>query len=737
MFSLLLGVGNTSSAQICTVPSENQRCCFENAFDFTYSQQLTGVNQAQVDFTLTSDGLAVGLIPLKCGVIVGVKWNFDNNTTTVDATTLVAQNTYSLGAGCATVTKTVKICITVEDSEGTLSVCMVEKDIVINNSNVASTHTIVPVINSCGAVNFSYTGATINNPIWTFGDGAFDNSGQNSAVAHTYLANASYTVTLNGSNIGTCLVATTVNIQNIPSVDFSYTPVDLCNASAGVTLTINNYDNTASYLWNINNNASIVAVTGATMVLTGGLISGQNQIELMLTGSGASSCGATVTKFVNLGAVNPSFSVSNTEICVGDNLSVLGVSSGGSTYNWQVYQGGSITGGVLTGGTAPVITGLMNAGMFPSHVFTSAGTYQVKLTVINSYPDPNNPNNTIDCANSYAVQIKVNEPVDAGFTIATGANCGEVIFTLDNPPSVATSFTINYGDGTLVAGTDETGLAAPLTHTYTGNGIFNISININNETCTDTETHSIAVNDQAMVNIVSTATMLCPGNSAILTAVTSNITSGVGSISYQWFNTTSASPTAVVGTGTQLTVTTAGTYKVVASSAGGTVCFSTPGSEAVLVVGVLAEPTASKGTLTATTCGNSNGSVVLTVLQDLLDDGYTINGGPVLGTLTTTVSNLPAGPNYITIANAQDPTCTGTILVNIPDNQPTITVSKTDATCSALGSMIVSGTTGTINVYAVNNYPAGPIEASLAQLVAGAYVVEVLEGGCVVIRNVP
>ncbi len=733
LFGLFITQSVVSQTAICEIPDTEPECCITYNFDFTYNQQSgTQANEIDVDFTLTS---ILGITDINdvftgtcAGKVIGISWDLNGNGN-VDATSNTPQYTYTLSA-CASETRQIIVCVELDNGEA----CRVEQWIVLNNPNVVASHTITPTINACGQVNFAYTGTTLTNPKWTFGDGLFDNSGQQT-ISHTYPTNGTYTVTLTGDEIAPCAIATTITISDKPAANFSYTIPDVCDVNDGIDLTINNYTPSLyTYLWKVNNvSVPTTGVTTNITPLTSPLVSGQtNTIKLIV--QDASGCQSATSQNIKIGAVEADFNTS-LEYCLGDLLNVTGIQSGGTTYDWKIDN--------ITTSTS---VDLLNAGMFPSYQFTTAGTYEITLTVTTSYPNPSNPSSPLTCIDFFTETVVVFEPVDASFSIASGINCGEIAVTLTNL-TTTTAYTINYGDGTIETGTNIT--SAPsnhLEHIYTNNGVYSITITLTNGTCTDTKTKNVSITNQATLTIVASNTNLCPGSTVTLNAVIANVAIGSGGITYEWKDVTDVNPAnhiTLPGTTSQITVTSGGTYQVTATT-GSNICFSNNNNVATIVINELEAPTATFDVqnITATSCGLSTGAVILDVTANLALVGYTIDGGAVLTSLQTTINNLPAGANYITIANAQDPTCTGTVLVNIPDNSPEVEVVTTDATCSSTGSITVNGVPGgyTTTVYAANDYPSTPLfTGTSGNVPAGNYVVEVTEnspGSCVVTQNV-
>src|SRR5690606_31889059 len=101
-------------------------------------------NEIDVDFTLTSILGVTGLgsqFSGKChGRVTSISWDLNGNGN-VDATSNAPKYTYTLSA-CASEVRKVIVCVELDKRV----VCRFEKWIVLNNPNVAVSHTITPTI---------------------------------------------------------------------------------------------------------------------------------------------------------------------------------------------------------------------------------------------------------------------------------------------------------------------------------------------------------------------------------------------------------------------------------------------------------------------------------------------------------------------------------------------------------------------------------------------------------------
>jgi len=88
-------------------------------------------------------------------------------------------------------------------------------------------------------------------------------------------------------------------------------------------------------------------------------------------------------------------------------------------------------------------------------------------------------------------------------------------------------------------------------------------------------------------------------------------------------------------------------------------------------------PVIASTIITNATCDNADGSIRI----EMEGSGYLFNWNPV--NINNEITNLTAGPVYVTITDANDPTCyiTETFVIGNADGPQDVTVMTTDATC--------------------------------------------------------
>lgn len=183
------------------------------------------------------------------------------------------------------------------------------------------------------------------------------------------------------------------------------------------------------------------------------------------------------------------FTASDTVICRNNpvNFSPVGVNySNIAAYVWDFGDGTTTT------------------GSNPSHVYTTAGTYSVRLVIIDIY----------GCRDTLIkpLYIRVDGPT-AGFAVTTPGNClmSAVSFT-DNSVGDGThpivTWVWNYGDGII-----ETLTSGPFQHVYASPGVYNVSLKVtDSKGCIDSVGLASAITiSKPVADFTTQDTLSCPG----------------------------------------------------------------------------------------------------------------------------------------------------------------------------------------------------------------------------------
>jgi PKD repeat protein len=335
-------------------------------------------------------------------------------------------------------------------------------------------------VNSFGQVGFaSQTTGSVSGTsfTWHFGDSS-PSAVNYSTTSHTYPVSGNYNVTLVATNTGTpaCQDSLTRNILvavNPCTVFVNTSPATSsagCNGSASIGGASVFCNPIQSYTW---------LPGGASSPTIGNLCPGNYSVMISTSSTGTNCCSIASGVFT-IGSCTLmagfTHSASLTGLVNFTNTSVG--ASGGATYGWAFGDGTSATGSVS-----------------PSHTYSVSGTYIATLTVQNSGA----------CASTFTAAINVVIcNLNSGFTFTSAAN-GQVLFSSNSTGTVAgTTYTWSFGDGFV------TSCTCPTTqHTYTNNGIFNVTLSMSNNlsvTCNGSSSDTVLVSNACLLNASFTYT---------------------------------------------------------------------------------------------------------------------------------------------------------------------------------------------------------------------------------------
>jgi PKD repeat protein len=229
-------------------------------------------------------------------------------------------------------------------------------------------------------------------------------------------------------------------------------------AEVGESLSFTNEStNATSYEWDFDDGATSTS-ENPTHSFTE---SGTYTVELTAKGAGGTS---TATEDITIADPQPvaDFSMSKTSALVGEEIIFTNNSINATSYEWSFGDGSAST--------------LED----PTHTYLAAGNYQVLLRATG----PGGEHTT-----SKNITITYPAPV-AGFTFspAVPAEGAEVTFT--NTSTNATSYSWDFGDG-------GTSTAQNPKHTYTSQGMYNVSLTATGPGGTDEVSHQIEVEASA------------------------------------------------------------------------------------------------------------------------------------------------------------------------------------------------------------------------------------------------
>ena len=288
--------------------------------------------------------------------------------------------------------------------------------------------------------------------------------------------------------------------------------VHFTNTSTGAT----------SYSWNLGNGV----ITSATDASTSYIAAGTYTVTLTAY-NGSSNTVATVIITV-YPTPSVSFYASDTAVCPGTAVTFTSTTSSGvggaMTYLWNFGDGTSSTAAT------------------PTHIFTSPGYYNITLSATNSQ----------GCVSSLTLTDYIHV-----FTLSTPSFSASTTYVC-NPPNSVVFTNTSTGTGpftsTWLFGDGGSGSGAPISHTYTSTGSYNVTlIETDGNGCKDT----LTIPNYITVGSI-TAAFTGPATACVHSAVTFDNTS-TGYLTSNWTFGDGGTSTATNGINTY---NTAGTYTV-------------------------------------------------------------------------------------------------------------------------------------------------------------------------------
>ncbi|RYD56894.1 MAG: PKD domain-containing protein [Sphingobacteriales bacterium] len=350
----------------------------------------------------------------------------------------------------------------------------------------------------CPPIVVNFTDQSTGSPTswyWNLGNGTTSTL-QNPST--TYLTAGTYTISLTVANsLGSNTTTMTgyIKVAAAPAVSFTGDSSVHCGAKT-IAFTNNSTPGgtgTPSYLWDFGD-GNTSTLQNPTHTYT---VASNYSVSLVITNS--NGCTNTLTK-ANYVKLNPKpligFTASNTASCsVPHTSTFINTSTGGSSYLWHFGDGSTST--------------LQS----PSHTYTTAGAYTVKLIVTTA----------TGCKDSLVKTAYINAGTQqATFTSnATGCVGSSMSFTNTTTPT-ASSYAWQFGNSA-------TSTAQSPNYTYTTAGTYNVRLIANYASCSDTAYKTITIGAKPKVQFTANATTSC----VTPFAVSFNNTT-TGAASYLW-----------------------------------------------------------------------------------------------------------------------------------------------------------------------------------------------------------
>lgn len=364
--------------------------------------------------------------------------------------------------------------------------------------------------NGCYPLSVQFTdisvpgSAPITSWIWDFGDGSISTEQH---PLHTYTNQGTYHITLLLTDSNGCFQQLSVNnyitvAGSFPTVGFDATPLFSCNVPQTVNFTNNSSGSgTLTYQWNFGDGGNSTA-TNPSHNYT---VSGTYTVSLTATDNIGCSATSTQTNYITVvDSVDVNFSASVTNACANSPINFTDLTNPvPASWLWNFGDGQTST------------------QQNPQHIYTTPGTYSVRLIV----------NYNGNCTDTLLLTNYI-----------TVADAPAVSFSADQTQGCQLPFTVNFSDNSTGTGPFsylwDFGNGATSTdpnpqHIYNAFGNYNVSLTVTNTTgCSVTNTQN------QFIQLNQTTANFTPDVFGFCIPLTVNFTdlsvSGSNIVSWQW-----------------------------------------------------------------------------------------------------------------------------------------------------------------------------------------------------------
>ena len=365
-------------------------------------------------------------------------------------------------------------------------------DSIIKNALVYPTPTAgFTMSTACAKIQSLFIDTSLGSPSkwnWNFGDGGTDTV-QN--PLHIYLVGGNYNVTLIVENVAGCIdtIIQNIYISTVPLTNFNADTVCIGFPTVFNNTTVLSLP-ALSYFWDFGDgNTSNLANPTYQYLATG-------TYTVSLTVQNINGCDSTYVYPVVVDSL-PTASFIFDTVCLNNPTSFTSTSLGNPTlFIWNFGDGSPLD---------------SNSTGVNSHVYSSGGSYLVKLITVNIH----------GCKDSISYSILVYPNPIANFVPVEDTVCLNSIISFLNNSTNAVSYKWYFGDG------DSSSLINP-SHLYLTPGTFQVQLIVyTNFGCEDTSSFSVTVHPNPVANFFA--------DTVCLNAVTSFVDSSLGSpISWNW-----------------------------------------------------------------------------------------------------------------------------------------------------------------------------------------------------------
>ena len=439
---------------------------------------------SQVSFTASAAG--------GTATYTSYAWSFGDGGTAITATATTTHTYASKG----TFTATVKVTDSGSSTVTSASVSEAVNPKLAASATADSTQTDVGVSESFTAVTSGGLGSPTCS--WSYGDGS---TGSGCSTSYSYTSAGSFTasVTVTDSLGVTATGSVTLTINDLPVVDFSFTPTNVFTGHpANFTATHTGGTGPFTFTWDYGDGSQGTGNPVSHAYTTPGTFTVTVTISDAVGSTNAQSHSVTVT--LTFG-VTVSISPSLSEVRV--QVSFTAVTSGGignPTCSWSFGDGSSGTGCSL------------------NHTYTSAGNFTATVNAADSAGETATAVRQLTVKARLAVTASVSpNPTDVGISTSFAVKA------LGGVSSATCSW--SFGDGS-------TGSGCSTIHTYSAAGTYSAIVNATDSLgVTATGSVTLTINDLPVVDFSFTPTNVFTGHPANFTATH---TRGTGPFSFRW-----------------------------------------------------------------------------------------------------------------------------------------------------------------------------------------------------------
>ena len=374
------------------------------------------------------------------------------------------------------------VTLTVKDTKGCINVAsnlLVVDPLPVAHFNAA--------VSACAGTAVQFQNQSIATPgyyiaqwYWDFGDGISKtvNHPDIPNVSHVYASPNNYNVklTITGSNGCSNSETQLIKILPNPVADFNFTPACLGTTVNFNDLTITNLAGAITdWKWNFNDSGSGVLNNSTIQNAQHSFVSiGNHAVQLAV--KSANGCADTITHII-LVASPPPVDFSTTNNCQNNTMNFdpdLSMMNPVIISSWFWELGNGVTSGSSN----------------PTHVYTSAGTHNVKLTIVDNVGCTNTITKSVTIIPQPTVIFSYTSPVCKQSTI-------QFKNLTDATPGIVVRSEWNFGDGQI----QTVAALTPVSHSYSTNGTYNVTLTvITSDSCRKFKTLPVIVLPDPLAN---------------------------------------------------------------------------------------------------------------------------------------------------------------------------------------------------------------------------------------------